>query len=100
MRFVIYLDTLLLVAWKAPYIFRYDCYVSKKYASFYTCPSSSGMYICYHSPIGLLLGTVIQCVGPDRCLESETFTLICTRSLDTALQSRIRIMSEDGTAMG
>ena len=83
-------------AWKVPYIFRFDCYVSKNLRHFtHVHPP----LVCTFAII-LLLGTVISCAGPDRCLESETFTLTCTRSLDTTLLSRIRIMSEDGTAMG
>ena len=49
--------------------------------------------------VSLFTGTVISCAPPATCLdEDETFTVTCTRSLDTTLLSRADIMSEDGTA--
>ena len=46
-------------------------------------------------------GTVISCAGPDRCLtEGETFMVTCSRFLDRRIQSKIEVVSEDGTAEG
>ena len=48
-----------------------------------------------------LVGTVITCPPPEGCVEEgTTFMMNCTRSLDLTVQSRIRAVSMDGTAMG
>ena len=44
-------------------------------------------------------GTVITCPPPEPCAaEGATVMIICTRSLDLTVQSRIRVVSMDGTA--
>ena len=46
-------------------------------------------------------GTVITCPSPEPCVaEGETINITCTRSLDLTVQSRIRVVSMDGTATG
>ena len=46
-------------------------------------------------------GTTISCSIPDGCVdEGVTVTVTCDRGLDRAVQTRIEISSEDGTATG
>ncbi|CAI8051656.1 hypothetical protein GBAR_LOCUS28286 [Geodia barretti] len=45
-------------------------------------------------------GTIISCTVPDDCVvEGSSVTVTCTRSLDLTQQSRIRVSTEDGSAV-
>ena len=49
----------------------------------------------------LVAGTVITCTPPKDCLlEGETFMLTCSRSLDLSVESKIEVVSLDGSAKG
>ena len=46
-------------------------------------------------------GTLITCPPPETCVaEGDTIMITCTRSLDLTVQSRIRVVSMNGTATG
>ena len=46
-------------------------------------------------------GTLITCPPPETCVpEGDTIMIHCTRSLDLTVQSRIRVVSMDGSATG